>query len=145
MSDVSALLHRERPGRDAIPMSTFLRYLFFQIPGWVITAVVALALFHWEIVPAWLALLGFFGLMVKDLVFYPLLRSAYETKVQSGSAALVGKKGVTQDDLAPEGYIRINLELWRAVAESSGQIIRSGTEVEVVRAEGMKLVVRVLR
>jgi membrane protein implicated in regulation of membrane protease activity len=145
MSDVSALLHRERPGRDAIPMSTFLRYLFFQIPGWVITAVVALALFHWEIVPAWLALLGFSGLVVKDLAFYPLLRPAYETKVKSGSAALVGKKGVAQDDLAPEGYIRINLELWRAVPESSGQIIASGTEVEVVRAEGMKLVVRALR
>jgi membrane protein implicated in regulation of membrane protease activity len=126
-------------------MATFFRYLFFQIPGWAITAVVAVALLRWEIIPAWLALLGFFGLVLKDLAFYPLLRPAYETKVKSGSEALVGKKGIAQGDLAPEGYIRIHLELWRAVTESSGQTIASGTEVEIVRAEGMKVVVRATR
>jgi membrane-bound serine protease (ClpP class) len=126
-------------------MPTFLRYLFFQIPGWAITAVVAVALVHWEVIPSWLALLAVFGLVIKDLVFYRFLRPAYETKVKSGSEALVGKKGIAQSDLAPEGYIKIHLELWRAVTESSGQVIASGTEVEVVRAEGMKVVVRPAR
>jgi membrane protein implicated in regulation of membrane protease activity len=123
-------------------MALFLRYLFFQIPGWAITAVAALALVHWEIIPRWLALLGFGGLVVKDLVAFPFLRSAYEGKVKSGSEALVGKKGIAQGDLAPEGYVKIHLELWRAVAESSNQMIAGGTEVEVVRAQGMRLVVR---
>jgi membrane protein implicated in regulation of membrane protease activity len=126
-------------------MATFFRYLFFQIPGWAITAVVASALVHWEIIPKWLGLLGFVCLVVKDLVSFPLLRSAYEGKVKSGSAALVGKKGIAQGDLAPEGYIRIHLELWRAIAETSDQVIAAGTEVEIVRAEGMKLVVRAAR
>jgi len=126
-------------------MPTFLRYLFFQVPGWAIGAVIALGLVHWKVIPSWLAVLGFFGLMLKDLVFYPLLRSAYETKVKSGSEALVGKKGTAQDDLLPEGYIRINLELWRAVADSASPKIVSGTEVEVVGAEGMKLIVRAAR
>jgi len=123
-------------------MPTFFRYLFFQIPGWAVGAVVALGRLEWEIIPSWVALLGFSGLVLKDLAFYPLLRSAYETQVKFGSAALVGKKGIAQSDLAPEGYIRINLELWRAVAESAGQIIVSGTEVEVMRAEGMTVFVR---
>jgi len=123
-------------------MPTFLRYLIFQIPGWAVGAVVAVGLVHWNVIPTWLAVLGFFGLVLKDLAFYPLLRSSYETKVKSGSEALVGKKGIAQGDLSPEGYIRINLELWRAVADSAGQKIASGTEVEVVRAEGMKLIVR---
>jgi membrane-bound serine protease (ClpP class) len=126
-------------------MATFLRYLFFQIPGWAITVVVALALVHWEVIPSWLGLLAVFGLVIKDLAFYRFLRPAYETKVKSGSEALVGKKGIAQSDLAPEGYIKIHLELWRAVTESSGQMIASGTEVEVVRAEGMKVVVRPVR
>ena len=130
---------------DGVLMATFLRYLFFQIPSWAITAVVALALVHWEIIPLWLAIVGFTGLVVKDLVFYPFLRSAYEGKVKSGSDALVGRKGIAQNDLAPEGYIRINLELWRAVAESPGQVIASGTEVEVVSAQGMKVIVRAAR
>jgi membrane protein implicated in regulation of membrane protease activity len=126
-------------------MLTFLRYLIFQIPGWAVGAVVAVGLLEWQIIPLWVALLGFSGLVLKDLAFYPLLRSAYETQVKFGSAALVGKKGIAQSDLAPEGYIRINLELWRAVAESAGQIIVSGTEVEVVRAEGMTVFVRAAR
>jgi membrane-bound serine protease (ClpP class) len=123
-------------------MPALLRYLFFQIPGWAVGAVVALGLVHWNVIPSWVAVLGFFGLVLKDLAFYPLLRAAYETRVQSGSEALVGKKGIAQSDLAPEGYIRINLELWRAVGDSAGEIIVSGTEVEVVRAEGMTLIVR---
>lgn len=126
-------------------MVTFFRYLFFQIPGWAITAVLALALFHWEIIPSWLALVAFCGLVLKDLASYPFLRSVYDAKVESGSEALVGKKGITQGDLAPEGYIRIHLELWRAVTDPPGQIIAAGTEVEVVRAEGMKVVVRAVR
>ena len=123
-------------------MVTFFRFLFFQIPGWVVTAVIALALFHWEIIPSWLAWLGFCGLVLKDLASYPFLRSVYEAKAKSGSEALVGKKGIAQGDLAPEGYIRIHMELWRAVTDPSGQIIAAGTEVEVVRAEGMKVFVR---
>jgi membrane protein implicated in regulation of membrane protease activity len=123
-------------------MAVFFRYLFFQIPGWSITALGALALVHWEVIPRWLALLGFGGLVLKDLLMFPFLRSAYEGKAKSGSEALVGKKGIAQGDLAPEGYIRIHLELWRAVTESANQIIAAGTEVEVVRAEGMRVVVR---
>jgi membrane protein implicated in regulation of membrane protease activity len=123
-------------------MPTFLRYLIFQIPGWAVGAVLAVGLVHWDVIPTWLAALGFFGLVAKDLAFYPVLRSAYETKVKSGSEALVGKKGIAQGDLSPEGYIRINLELWRAVADSAVPKIASGTEVEVVRAEGMTLIVR---
>jgi membrane protein implicated in regulation of membrane protease activity len=126
-------------------MAVFLRYLFFQIPGWAITAVAALALVHWEIIPKWLALFWFCGLVLKDLVTFPFLRSAYEGKVKSGSDALVGKKGIAQGDLMPEGYIKIHLELWRAVAESPDQMIAAGTEVEVIRAEGMKLIVRPMR
>jgi membrane protein implicated in regulation of membrane protease activity len=73
---------------------------------------------------------------------YPLLRSAYETSVKSGAEALVGRKGTVQTDLSPEGYVKINLELWRAAAEGPGPTIVSGTEVEVVGAAGMKLIVR---
>jgi membrane protein implicated in regulation of membrane protease activity len=123
-------------------MPTLLRYLFFQVPGWTLGAVVALVLVRWNVIPSWVAILGFCGLLLKDLAFYPLLRSAYEGPVKTGSEALVGKKGTTQGDLAPEGYVRINLELWRAVADSGTTVIASGTEVEVVAAQGMKLIVR---
>ncbi len=133
------------PSSSGAFLATFFRYLFFQIPGWAVTAVVALALVHWQFIPKWLGLLGFLALVLKDLVAFPFLRPAYEARVKCGSAALVGKKGIAQGDLAPEGYIKIHLELWRAVSEPSGQVIAAGTEVEVIRAEGMKVIVRAAR
>jgi membrane protein implicated in regulation of membrane protease activity len=126
-------------------MATLLRYLFFQIPGWVIAALVGLGLIHWEIVPTWVAVFGFSGWVLKDLAFYPLLRSAYETHVKFGSEALVGKTGVAQGELSPEGFVRVDGELWQAVADPAGLVITAGTEVEIVRAEGMKVVIRAAR
>jgi membrane-bound serine protease (ClpP class) len=49
---------------------------------------------------------------------------------------------VAEGNLAPEGYIRIRGELWRAVNKSGNQVISSGTEVEILGAEGMRLIVR---
>jgi membrane protein implicated in regulation of membrane protease activity len=123
-------------------MATLFRYLFFQFPGWALAAVAAVTLVHWEVIPKWLGWIGFFGLIAKDLLMFPFLRSAYEAKAVHGSAALVGKKGVAQENLAPEGYVRIHLELWRAVAEPPDQVIAAGTEVEIVDADGMKVFVR---
>ena len=126
-------------------MPTLLRYLIFQIPGWAIAVAVALLLLEWEVVSFRFAALGVAGWVVKDLVSYPLLRSAYESHVKSGSEALVGRKGFAQGDLTPEGYIKVHGELWRAVANPGERNIASGTEVDILRAEGMKLFVRARR
>jgi membrane protein implicated in regulation of membrane protease activity len=123
-------------------MATLFRYLFFQFPGWALAAVAAAALVHWNVIPGWLAWVALFALLIKDIVMFPFLRSAYESGAIHGSAALVGKKGVAQENLAPEGYVKINLELWRAVAELPDQVIPAGAEVEVIGADGMKIYVR---
>lgn len=117
-----------------------IKYLIFQVPGWVIVAVVLLLLVHRDVVSGWFAILGFCGWLLKDLLMYPLLRRAYEPDVL-GSARLVGCRGVAEGDLAPAGYVRVRGELWRAVADV---VIKSGTEVEIVQAERMELFVRVL-
>jgi len=44
--------------------------------------------------------------------------------------------------LAPEGYVRIRGELWRAVSEPADQMIFAGTQVEILSAEGMRVYVR---
>lgn len=123
-------------------MTPWLRYLLFQIPGWIITAAVLFSLWHWQFIPAWLAVIGFFGWVLKDLLLYPFLRRAYETDAKSGSAALVGARGIAEQDLAPQGYIRVRGELWRAVASPPHRVVSAGTEVEIVSADGMQLFVR---
>jgi len=71
---------------------------------------------------------------------YPLLRLAYEN-VKPGSQALVGTRGVAQDRLDPRGYVRVRGELWNAIANPIDQVIIAGTEVEIVSAEGMQVIV----
>ena len=56
-----------------------------------------------------------------------------------GLPDMVGAKGKTVSDLAPEGVVRIKGELWDAKAE--GRRINAGTKVIVVGQEGLKLIV----
>jgi membrane protein implicated in regulation of membrane protease activity len=99
-------------------------------------------LWHWQFIPKWLAGLGFLAWVLKDLLLYPFLRPAYETGVKTGSAALIGARGMAEENLAPQGYIRVRGELWRAVATPADQVVNAGTEVEIVSADGMRVFVR---
>jgi membrane protein implicated in regulation of membrane protease activity len=122
-------------------LSPLIKYLLFQIPGWIISATVLMVLLRWEFITPWFAFLGFVAWLLKDLLLYPFFRRAYEPGV-TGSARLVGSRGVAEGDLAPAGYIRVRGELWRAVASPANCVIRSGTEVEIVSAERMEVLVR---
>lgn len=124
-------------------MSPPIKYLLFQIPGWIIAAAVLIALVHWEFLTKGIAVLCFFGWLLKDLLLYPFFRRAYEPGV-TGSARLVGSKGIAEGDLTPKGYIRVRGELWRAVASPADHVLRSGTEVEIIGAERMEVFVRAL-
>jgi membrane-bound serine protease (ClpP class) len=125
-----------------VSVPTWIKYLLFQIPGWVIAAIVLTVLWHWQLFPYWLALLCFAAWVVKDMLLYPLCRNAYESDGKSGAQRLVGMHGVAAEDLKPEGYVRIRGELWQAVAEPAGQFIAAGTRVEIVDSRGMEVFVR---
>ena len=60
---------------------------------------------------------------------------------QEGAApSLVGQVGEVVSDLALRGTVRLQSELWTAVAEGSGSIA-SGERVKVLRVEGNVLTV----
>jgi membrane-bound serine protease (ClpP class) len=84
-----------------------------------------------------------FGWLVKDLLLYRFVRRAYEPDL-TGVAKLVGDRGVAEVDLAPSGYIRVRGELWRAIVSPADNVVKSGTEVEIVSAEGMEVFVRAI-
>jgi membrane protein implicated in regulation of membrane protease activity len=122
-------------------MSTLTKYLLLQVPGWVLAAVIVTGLRYWMGIPRWAAW-GLFSLwVIKDLVMYPLLRTAYESGVKTGVEQLIGARGVAQEDLAPAGYVRVRGELWRAETKSSQKHIPSGTPIRIVGAERMTLIV----
>lgn len=123
-------------------MPTWLKYLLLQIPGWAITGTILLGLWDWQLITSTLALIGFCAWLLKDLILYPFLKPAYEGGAKTGSAALVGARGVAEGELNPHGHIRVRGELWRADAVPAGQKVAAGATVEIVNAEGMKLYVR---
>lgn len=122
-------------------MTPWRRYLLFQIPGWLVAAIVLLLAVHWHWLTPMLAAAAFAFWVAKDLLFYPLLRRAYEPD-RTGARRLIGERGVAERDLMPEGYVRVRGELWRATADSSEHPITAGTEVEVVGADRMEITVR---
>jgi membrane-bound ClpP family serine protease len=122
-------------------MRTFVRYLVFQIPGWLFLALFLGFLVEKTAFPVWITV-GFFVVWVlKDFAIYPIVRQAYETNVRTGSERLIGAKGVTQETLAPKGYIKVQGELWKARVEDHNQPIAKNTEVRVKGTDRMTLLV----
>lgn len=59
-----------------------------------------------------------------------------------GRYSMVGKKGVALTNLSPEGKVRVNGEIWDAVAE--GEPISQDAAIEVIRINAFQLIVKSL-
>ena len=110
-----------------------LRYLVWQIPGWVVIAAVAVVVQGIAAVPWWVAGLFVGAWIVKDLVMYRVLRQALRP---ARNPMPVGAHGQTVEG----GYVRVGGELWRAEARD-GRTIAAGVDVVVRGARGLSLVV----
>jgi len=74
------------------------------------------------------------------IITYRMGSRALKRKPVVGLPGMVGSRGKTVSDLAPEGTVRIKGELWESRAE--GRKINAGVRVTVVGQEGLKLIVR---
>jgi len=116
-----------------------VRYLLFQIPGCAVAAGVLLALVRfWDLAPRTAALL--FALWVaKELALYPLLRRAYAGAGRDASDALIGRSARACESLDPQGYVRIDGELWRAELAAGCAPVAPGARVRVEAVRGLTL------
>src|SRR4051794_39171811 len=95
-------------------MRVYRRYLLFQIPGWLLAAIILICLHRWVSLPLW-AVTGLFLLVVlKDLILYPFLRIGYSSTAKAGVEPMVGKSGIALQDIDPRGYVQVRGELWQA-------------------------------
>ena len=123
------------------PNRTFLKYLAVQVPGWLLLLIVLLLLRSRVALSSWAAAALLGAWVLKDLLLYPLLRRAYEEDPRTGGERLVGKRGVAATPLAPDGYIRVKGELWRAHAVKTSLPLPEGSAVRVTAARGLTLTV----
>jgi membrane-bound serine protease (ClpP class) len=101
--------------------------MLFRVPGH--TSSLAMSVF----IPTVVVISGFF-VAVAAVAFRAQMR-----RPQTGAEALIGMIGEVKKNLAPEGQIFVNGELWNAVADES---LFVGEKVEVVSFENLRLKVR---
>lgn len=78
----------------------------------------------------------FFGIMMVAI-------RAQRTPIHTGEESLTGRVGVARTDLNPKGSVQLGGELWTAQLEDGlNTRLRSGTRVEVVKVDGLRLIVR---
>jgi membrane protein implicated in regulation of membrane protease activity len=130
---------KRRPGGSA---AVFARYLLFQLPGCVVAAAVLAGLVHWEHLSPTIAYMLFGIWVLAEIALYPVFRVGYEPGGGRGGAeALVGALGVAQEDLDPEGYVRVGAERWQARVANGRAPVAAGAEVRVREVRQLTLVV----
>ena len=128
-----------RPRRGG---AVFRRYVLFQVPGWMLAAAVGTCLYQWAGFSLGAAAAVVLLWITKDFALYPMLRASYEVDTSTPVEQLVGKRAVSTHPLAPQGYVRLRGELWRAEIVDADHTIDAGATVEVVGARGLTLSVR---
>jgi membrane protein implicated in regulation of membrane protease activity len=113
-------------------VQTWLRYAAFQIPGWVMVAVVLFSCVEFLGLAPRTAGIAFALWLAKDAALYPLTRKGYEHRPHVPAEHLIGARAIAQQELAPEGYVRVGAELWRARLRDRGARAPAGS-VLVVR------------
>jgi len=122
-------------------MTTFQRYVLFQIPGWVLAVIVLFVLRGWLGLPLWVSFLLFALYVAKDFALYPFLQVGYEPSPRIGAKQLIGEAATVKTPLAPHGFVRVRGELWRARLAAGSAPVEVGSRVRVTAARGMILTV----
>ncbi len=80
-----------------------------------------------------------FGLAFTTILTFAL--KAQRIPIRIGQESLLRQVGVARSELNPEGSVQLGSELWTAVLEGGGKAVK-GSKVEVVRVDGIQLVVK---
>jgi len=90
-------------------------------------------------IPIWgvILLMGAYG--VKEGIIYRISARALQRKSVVSLEGMVGCYGKASTPLAPDGYVRVKGELWRA--SSTGPNIDDGDEIVVTDINGLTLFV----
>ena len=77
----------------------------------------------------------FFGIMM-------IAVRAQHTPIHTGQESMIGRTGTVRSDLEPKGSVQVGGELWTAELEEENSFIPVGTRVQVIRVDGLRLIVR---
>ena len=114
-----------------------LRYILFQIPAILLVVVIVLWLYYSAIISEYIVIITIILWVLKDFILFFFVWKAYD--VSSGIP--LAEKGVSIEDLDPEGYVEVGSELWRATTGNESVRIDKGTRVIIKSVKGLTLLV----
>lgn len=120
----------------------FGKYLLFQLPGWAVVGGLAWAAHGWLGLHPWIGAAALAIFVVKDVVLFRFVRDAYAVTPRPPDAHLVGARGVAAEPIAPEGFVRVGHELWRARLAPGADPLPAGAPVRIEALEGLTVRVR---
>lgn len=90
--------------------------------------------------PWWGIALILTGFIIYSYIMYLIGHPTVLYEPVTSPESIVGNEGVVEADLAPEGFVRVRGELWKASCPD-GNLLR-GEEIIVTGLSGMKLIVQ---
>jgi membrane-bound serine protease (ClpP class) len=69
---------------------------------------------------------------------------AQHTPIKVGEESMGGRMGVARSDLNPKGSVQVGGELWTAELEDGSPTVYTGERIQVVKVDGLRLIVRKL-
>ena len=120
-------------------------YIIFNIATGLLKRAVLLSIVFWLLplwginIPMWGLALIIVAFLAYEIVTFKLGRRALERKPVIWSEAMTGRCGKATTDLNPDGYVRVDGELWHAYSDDTS--INEGDDIVVV--EMNKLTLRV--
>ena len=121
-------------------MRTLTRYYLFQVPGWALTAVLVAVLHAWLGLPVWVALTVLGVVVLKDVIFYPFLRRAYQLEASAPPAswACAASRGMPS---IPTGTFTSTASCGARTQKPARPRSRRGADIRVVQGQRMTLTV----
>ena len=116
-----------------------LRYTLFQIPSLVILVLTLVIIRRWFNLPGWLSGLCITVWVLKDIILFPFVWRAYDPETRGHSKRMIGKQARVVERLAPQGYVELNGELWRATIEQEKSPVEKHALVRVLDVKGLTL------
>ncbi len=128
-------------GSYRAPGRVWGRYLMAHLPGWLLFAALVLLSHLWLDWRYRVEVVVIAGWVAKDLLLFPLLGRWYAEPASDPGARLLGARCKVVERVAPEGWVRLQGELWRARLAPGEAPLEARAGVVVRAVDGLTLVV----
>lgn len=118
------------------------RYTLLQLPALALLLMALVLVQRWIDIPEWIFWGSIMCWIAKDVVLFFFTWRAYDTSGARADRSMVGARGITQNRLAPSGFIHVRGELWKAEVWGASRPIEIGEKVKVRDMKGLTLIVQ---